>query len=457
MGNTLKDTIDAFPDAPGVYIMKDKKGSEIYIGKAVSIVKRVRSYFGSRRNMEAKTAILMEQVHDIDFVRTDSEVEALLLESRLIKDLKPKYNIELKWGERYPYLVVAETDDFPRVEITRDTVYADAEHKSSVLFIERFTGVSELRAGIHVLQKIFRFRTCRLSIEESDKKRNYARPCLLYHIHRCSGPCGARISKKEYRDDISRFIAFLTGKKQKVITEIEQAMKTASKQRRYEDAARLRDEMKLLEHIADDGGMLEYDPQSVPPIAPEENLDCLKKELGLETVPVRIEGIDISHTAGHQHAGSLVTFISGMPYNQGYRRFKIKSSGPDDASMIHEVVSRRISRLVREKRDLPDILLVDGGREQVKAAFSVVRKYDTGIRVLGLAKSDEIIYMPERDAPLRLPKTSPGLKLLRYVRDEAHRFARLYHTLLRKKEFETDAETGSSRSDTSINQGRRQD
>ncbi|MFC1479601.1 GIY-YIG nuclease family protein, partial [Planctomycetota bacterium] len=434
----LKEKTRDFPDSPGVYVMRDKQGEEIYIGKAVSLIKRVKSYFQSRKNMETKTMILMDHVQDIDYISTDSEVEALLLESRLVKDIKPKYNIELKWGERYPYLLVLSTDDFPRIDITRDSSNIDKEQKN-VLFMERFTGVKELRAGIHILQRVFRFRTCRLSIKESDKKRKYTRPCLLYHIKRCTGPCGARISKKEYRNDIDRFISFLNGEKDAVLETLENGMQKASDERRYEDAARLRDETQLIHRMSEDGGLLEYDPLFIPFIAPEESLDKLKKELKLETVPARIEGVDISHTAGHQNVGSVVTFINGMPHTQGYRRFKIKQKeSTDDVSMIQEVVSRRISRLIKEKKDLPDIMLIDGGKGQVQAAADVFEKYNVSrsVKIIGIAKGNEDLYIPGRRKPVRLPKTSPALKLLCYVRDEAHRFAQVYHKLLRKKDFE---------------------
>jgi len=435
----LKQKVHEFPDAPGIYIMRNGDGDEIYIGKAVSLTKRTASYFRPCTSMEKKTMVLMDHVRDIDYVRTDSEVEALLLESRLIKDIKPRYNIDLKWGERYPYLAVIKTDDFPRVEITRDAGAAEPADQREILFKERFTGVKELRKGIHVLQRIFRFRTCRLVIYAADRKRNYARPCLLYHIKRCTAPCAARISEQAYRDDINRFISFLNGGKEDVCSALEKEMRTASEEQRYEDAARLRDEITLLKHISDDGGLPEYDPGAVPLIAPEESLVLLQKELGLPYTPAKIEGVDISHTGGRQHTGSIVTFLNGMPYTPGYRRFRIKgNTNGGDADMIHEVVSRRISGLIRDEEDLPDIMLVDGGRDQVQAAFSVFREYGFSgdVYALGIAKKNESLYIPGRKDPLSLPKTSPALKLLRYVRDEAHRFARLYHTLLRKKEFE---------------------
>jgi excinuclease ABC subunit C len=275
-------------------------------------------------------------------------------------------------------------------------------------------------------------------LHENDKKRGYARPCLLYHIKRCSGPCSARISRKEYREDIDRLISFLEGKKERVLKKLEEHMIQASEEKKYEDAARLRDEMLLLGRVSEDGYMLDDPTDEIPFITPEDSLSVLKEELLLESTPVRIEGIDISHTGGDQSVGAVVSFIKGMPFKDGYRRFKIKGEkGRDDIAMIEQVVTRRIRYLKEEDLEFPDILLVDGGRGQVEAAFAIVEEFGVSskLNVIGLAKENEMLYFPGNRKPVKLAETSPALKLLCYVRDEAHRFAQLYHKLLRKKDF----------------------
>ncbi|MFC1582088.1 GIY-YIG nuclease family protein [Planctomycetota bacterium] len=441
----LKQKVRTFPDSPGVYIMLDNQGHEIYIGKAKSLRKRVGSYFRDRLKLETKTMVLMDNVNDVDFVPTDSEVEALLLESRLIKSDKPKYNIELKWNDRYPVLLILEADDFARILITRKQELI--QDQKAALYMSRFTAVSDLRAGLDVLQKIFRFRTCSLDIRENDGRRRYARPCLLYHIKRCSAPCAARISQKAYREDINHFIRFLEGDKEELIAELEKNMQAYSEARKYEGAARLRDEWQLLQAIGESGGMLEGDIVDVPIVTPEESLAALENKLKLIRAPIRIEGIDISHTSGAQSVGSLVTFLNGMPFKEGYRRFRIKTrAGVDDTGMIAEVVTRRISRLLKEGQELPDLLLIDGGKGQVAAAAAALQALNASeVFAVGLAKGREILYPAGRKRGLRLSANSPGLKLLCYVRDESHRFAGLYHRLLRSKKMLGDAKKGKGR------------
>lgn len=433
----IKDKVRQFPDKTGVYIMFDDKGTEIYIGKANSLKKRVASYFQSKRSKDNKTLVLLEKVKDVDYIVTDSEVEALLLESRMIREFKPRFNLELRDGEHYPFLQVIEEDDFPFAVISRETRTTE-KRKRKFRYISKFVAVSELRAALNVLQRIFRFRTCSLVIRENDKRRKFFRPCLLFHIKRCSGPCAAKISKKEYVRDIDKFIQFLEGKKDTVITAVKAGMKKASEDKRYEDAARLRDELIVLKKIPEIGAKLAGDLIDIPFVNPNEALQELKKHLKLNSLPVRIEGIDISHISGSQSVGSLVTFLDGMPFREGYRRYKIKSNKSiDDCGMIEEVVSRRIKRQVKEEKDLPDILLIDGGKGQVNSAFKVLKafKCEKAVTAVGIAKKKEVLYPAGWKRPLRLSEHSSALKLLCYVRDESHRFAQLYHKLLRHKKF----------------------
>ncbi|MFH1707206.1 MAG: GIY-YIG nuclease family protein [Planctomycetota bacterium] len=428
----------SFPDRPGVYVMFDADGREIYVGKARSLVRRVRSYFHRGRSRDAKTMALMDAVREIACTRTDSEVEALLLESRLVKALQPRFNIDLKWGERYPWLAVVQPDDFARVTITREADTASGA-AGRIIYMSRFTAVAELRAGIDLLQRIFRFRTCGLAIRADDPRRRYARPCLLYHIRRCTGPCAGHIDREAYAADISRLVRFLEGDKEGLLAEIDARMRAAAAERRYEEAARLRDEAAMLRHVAGDGGVIDEGAALPAPfVEPDAALEELARRFGLKRRPVRIEGVDIAHTAGTHHTGSVVVFINGLPFKEGYRRFRIKAvDAGGDPAMIAEVVRRRLKRLVAEGEEPPDLMLIDGGKVQVAAAARAADEVTVAVRpfLVGLAKRAEVLYPEGAGRGIRLPTTSPALKLLCNVRDEAHRFARLYHTLLRRKSF----------------------
>jgi len=436
----LRSLVRDFPDSSGVYVMLNTDGVEIYIGKAKSLRKRVSSYLRPGHSLDDKTMALMENTVDISYTCTDSEMEALLLESRLIREIKPKFNIDLKWGQRYPSLVVVKTDDFAQIMITRDESLLKLKPRQ-MLYSGMFTEVTDLRSAVDILQKIFRYRTCKLVIQKDDKRLRYNRPCLLYHIRRCSGPCAGKITATDYHADIRRFIDFIRGKKTKVVRQLKKQMQAASEQLKYENAARLRDEIELLKQLSREAGSLDKEVVDVPLVDPEDSLDELQKVFELEERPLYIDGIDMSHLAGEHRVGSVVTFINGMPAKANYRRYRIKKAeGPDDVAMISEVVERRISRLLKENDRLPDILLIDGGKGQVNAAQKILDQLGVGTEIfaVGLAKREEILFPAGAAEGIALEERSPGRRLLCYVRDEAHRFARLYHHLLRDKQLRED-------------------
>jgi excinuclease ABC subunit C len=284
-----------------------------------------------------------------------------------------------------------------------------------------------------VLQRIFKFRTCTLDIDADDDRWRWFRPCLLASIDQCTAPCALRISKDDYRKDIQRLKTFLDGGKRQLLAEMRADMQAASTALEFEKAARLRDEIRLLETL-DERGDLEEDVQpEVFLVDPKKGLAGLQKVLGLAAPPRVIEGVDIAHLAGNETVASLVQFIDGLPFKPGYKRYRINSvEGIDDFKSIHEVVARRFSRLVREGASLPDVLLVDGGKGQLSAALAALD--GLGIEapcVISLAKREEEVFVPGRSEPLRLSRDSYSLRLLEYVRDEAHRFAQHYHHLLR--------------------------
>jgi len=443
---SLQPQFDALPDAPGVYIYKDEKGREIYVGKALSLRKRVRQYFDDKRPFDLKTTDLVARIRAIDFVECDSEVEAYLLENRLIKDLQPKFNMRLKSDVSYPVVEIT-AEDFPRVMVTRDRT-----NKSSKYY-GPFVSASWLREALRVLQRVFKYRTCNLDIKPDDPKNNFYRPCLEYHIGRCKAPCANRQTVDDYKADMRRLALFLQGKSGEVAKELEREMKLAAKDRRYEDAAAMRDTLKALRSLRDRGSLDDGLEPGVLHIDPKDGVAQLQESLKLAQPPRHIEGIDIAHLHGGETVGSLVSFLDGLPTREQYRRFKIKTvQGVDDFASIREIVARRYGRLVREGSTLPDLILIDGGIGQLHAALDSLKliflpeseqaKIQPDAAPLprrampclaSLAKKEEIIYTLDHPDGVRLPRRSPGLRMLQYVRDEAHRFARHYHHILRRK------------------------
>ena len=418
-----------FPQSPGVYLMKDGAGRVIYVGKAKNLRSRASAYFLKAATEDRRTSDMVREIVDIDYLEAESEVDALLAEARLIKDIQPKYNQELKDDKTFPYLEIYTREDFPRIEFTRTP-----SERGTKLY-GPFASASALRGAIQVLQKIFKFRTCSLDIEENDEKWRWFRPCLLASINQCTAPCNLRISKEEYRRDIARLRMFLEGNKKKLLDELREEMAAASKALRFEQAARLRDEIKMLETLDDRGELDTHVQPEVFYIDPKKGLAGLKKVLKLAEMPRTIEGVDIAHLGGGETVASLVQFIDGLPFKPGYKRYKIRSvSGIDDFASIHEVVARRFQRLDVEGQAFPDLLLIDGGKGQLNAGMAAFAAL--GIApptVISLAKREEEIYVPGADEPLRLSRHAYALRLLQYVRDEAHRFAQHYHHILRRK------------------------
>jgi excinuclease ABC subunit C len=423
------EKVKSFPHAPGVYLMKDHSGVVIYIGKAKNLRNRAGSYFLKAAAQEERTALWIHEICDIDFMQCDSEVDALLAESRLIKDIQPKYNKEQKDDKSFPYLMISTREDFPRVEVTRQP------DSSGVKLYGPFASAGALRGAVQVLQRIFKFRTCSLDIDEDDQRWRWFRPCLLASIAQCSAPCNQSISKEDYRLDIKRLQTFLDGGKRKLLNELQEEMRQAAKQLEFEKAARLRDEVQMLERLDERGQLDTHVQPQVFYIDPKKGLAGLQKVFKLKSPPRVIEGVDIAHLGGNETVASLVQFLDGLPFKPGYRRYKIRDvKGVDDFRSIHEVVARRFRRLSNQQETFPDLLLIDGGKGQLSAAVAAFR--DQGIEpptLLSLAKQEEEIFLPGQSEPIRLSRHAFALRLLQYVRDEAHRFAQHYHHILRSK------------------------
>lgn len=423
------EKVRTFPTGPGCYLMKDAEGRVIYVGKAVNLRSRAGSYFTKAAEIERRTADLVTEIADIDFIETDSEVDALLMEARLIKDIQPRFNSLLKDDKTFPYLQITTREDFPRIEFTR------TPESKGVKLYGPFTSAGQLRGTIAVLQKVFRFRTCSLDIDEGDEKWRWFRPCLLASINQCTAPCNMQISKADYKEDIRRLRLFLDGKKDRLMKDMQKQMKEAAKDLQFEKAGRIRDDMASLEKISLRGDLEQHAQPEVFYVDPKKGLTGLRQVLKLSETPRQIEGIDIAHLQGGETVASLVQFIDGLPFKHGYKRYKIKSvEGIDDYASMREVVTRRFRRLVKEGESFPDILLIDGGKGQLNAVMETFKAIDiTPPTTISLAKREEEIFVPGQAEPHRLSKHSFALRLLQYVRDESHRFAQHYHHMLRQK------------------------
>jgi excinuclease ABC subunit C len=421
--------VKTFPQSPGVYLMKDTAGRVIYVGKAKNLRSRAGSYFLKAAAEDPRTANWVGDIHDIDFVECESEVDALLMESRLVKDIQPKHNKDLKDDKSFPYLMITTHEEFPRVEVTREP------RDRGVKLYGPFPSAGALRGAIGVLQRIFKFRTCSLDISESDEKWQWFRPCLLASINQCTAPCNFRISKEDYRRDIRRLQTFMEGGKKKLTKEMNDEMMAASKSLDFERAAVLRDEINMLSRLEERGDLETHEQPEVFYVDPKKGLTGLQRVLGLGETPRVIEGMDIAHLGGGETVASMVQFIDGLPFKPGYRRFRIQDvDGIDDFRSMYEVVSRRFRRLSDEGETFPDILLIDGGKGQLNAAMAAFRDQDISPpTVISLAKRQEEIFRPGESESIQLSKHSFSLRLLQYVRDESHRFAQHYHHILRNK------------------------
>lgn len=440
---SLRTRIAHLPKTPGVYLMKDAKGRVLYVGKAKDLRSRVGSYFQNSadllRSRGPEIAKMAGLVCDFDFLQCDTEVDALLQENRLIKDIQPPYNELLKDDKTFPYLEITTGDDFPGVYITRTP-----RRKGTKLY-GPFTSVNDLRDAINALQKVFKFRTCELEIRDDDDTRRFFRPCLLYPIKQCTAPCGDRISREEYRADIERFKRFLGSKQSVVIREMQRDMEIAAKELNFEEAAKLRDRIRAIQKLRLSGdARIDVQPESFY-VDSTEGLARLGKILELEHTPRIIEGIDIANLQGEETVGALVCFIDGKPFKGGYRRFQVKSvEGIDDYASIREVVRRRYRRAAEGEELYPDVILIDGGLGQLHAALEACEEaFVKPPMVISLAKREEEIFIQSRKQPIRLARNDAALRLLQHVRDESHRFAQHYHHILRtKRQFDEDIKLG---------------
>ncbi|NLE83675.1 MAG: excinuclease ABC subunit UvrC [Chloroflexi bacterium] len=556
----LATILGSLPEAPGCYLMKDAQGRIIYVGKAINLKSRVRSYFQKSSDHSYKTMRMVDNIRDIEWIVVASELEALILEMNLIKEHRPFYNVRLKDDKRYPYIKIHWQDDFPKVSVTRNMVQDGSRYYGP------YTSVWAVHQTLDILRKIFPYLTCAREITGKDP-----RPCLYYDIRLCSGPCIGAITKADYRQMIEDLAKFLEGKTDPVLKRLQTEMQRASESLNYEKAAAVRDQIQAVERVVERQKIISNERKDSDVIAmarnngeacvqvffirsgkligreyfilegteEEENQEILEEFLkqfysqaayipnkvmlpqeieeaiiinewlntkrsgekvqitvpkrgqskalvrmatenaaetlraleirwkadkdrqrdalaeiqgafGMSEPPARIECYDISNTQGTASVGSMVVFEQGIPNKKLYRRFNIRTvRGPDDFASMREVLTRRFKNYFSEneaksvpgyKPDLafsmlPDLLIVDGGKGQLRQAIEVLEEFDlTGqFTIVGLAKQEEELFLPNFSEPILLDNHSQGFYLVQRIRDEAHRFAITAHRSRRGK------------------------
>lgn len=395
------------PDACGVYLMRDRLGQVLYVGKANSLNKRLRNYLGL--GLACKTQALMSKVADVEFRLAPNEALALLLEYKLIHEFKPRYNISLKDDKSFPYVRISP-EEFPSIQIRRKKDDTDGQ------YLGPYTNTKLLKSALKIIRKEFAYRSCKRLLKES---------CIYQRINLCPAPCIGKISQKEYKQRIADIILILKGRKDLLIHKLTKSMQDKSDQQDFEAAARIRDQIIIWSKMSQRPGGGSH----------QNELEELKESLNLKNLPVRIEGFDISNISGKQATGAMVSFYNGQADKNNYRRFRIKSfAGIDDYKMLVEVVRRRYTRLLQEHKPLPDLLLIDGGKGHLLTAANEIKALGLQIPLVSIAKKKENIYSSQPGKlTVALAKDGAALNLIRRIRDEAHRFALSYHHILRKK------------------------
>ncbi|MGD0206089.1 MAG: excinuclease ABC subunit UvrC [Verrucomicrobiota bacterium] len=448
----IRKKLGALPHKPGIYLMKDRFGTVIYVGKARDLRKRVSQYFHPSRRLgwDLKFNALVEAIHDFDIHVVRSEPEAFLLEGKLIKEFHPRYNISFRDDKRFLMLKVNLNDPIPNFAFTR------LKKDDGARYFGPFSNSGALRNTLALVRRQFNLRGCRVFTPgEADYKH-----CLYAHLKYCTAPCIGNVTREQYLEQVRAACDFIEGQCHEMKEQLEVEMRKAATAQNYEKAAGLRDLIRDLKETTKKERKFERVPYTLPlAIDPQHDLTELAKALGLREPPRRIEGFDISNISGTFAVASLVSFKNGRPDRANYRRFKIKTvEGQDDFASMAEVVKRRYARLLREanvaqasrlpkhgreteaesRRDacatLPDLVLIDGGKGQLNAACGELKKLGLEkIPVIGLAKEFEEIYVPGESKPLRLGLNHPAVKLLQRIRDECHRVANSYNAQLRIK------------------------
>ena len=412
------------PSGPGVYVFRDRFGKVIYVGKASNLRKRLSSYFQPSRNMRAdpKLRSLIKSIFSWEFYEVKTEDESLILESRLIKQYAPRYNVLMRDDKRYLLLKINLRETLPRLELAR------FRKDDGCRYFGPFPNGTALRATVEFLTDYFKLRPCRISNPDSEDYKH----CL--NIKSCSRPCVGKISAADYRAVVDEMLKILDGDIAPLVKELGARMAESSAAMKFEQAAKIRD---VIINVKTTFGARNrsFAHTSIPSSPGAEAVNDLQTALGLKKPPVTIEGFDISNIAGQMAVGSMVCFEGGKPERKKYRRFRIRSvHQSDDFAMMREVFDRHYGRKLRENLPLPDLIMVDGGKGQLSSALdALIALKCPPVPVIGLAKRNEEIFLPGSSEPIILERHRPALRLLQALRDEAHRFAVSYHRELRNK------------------------
>lgn len=412
-----KEEVSNLPKTSGVYAFKSKR-EILYIGKAINIKERVKNHF---QKSSFRDNLFIDKVENVGFIKTNSEIAALILEANLIKKYQPKYNIMWRDDKNFFYVGITK-QNLPRIFITHQTKKEKIKNGKQTVFIGPFVDGTSLKKTLKILRKIFPYYTV---------KKHSRLPCTWCHLGLCPGP---NPDEKKYKKNIKNLISILKGKSAPVLKSLKKEMKKAAKLQEYEKAAGLRDKIQALQRTISHAKIFEEIK------AKKDKWEKIEKELKkiLKTKKkiLRIEAYDVSNIQGQKATGSMVTFIQGNPEKDFYRRFKIKSiDKPNDIAMIEEVLERRFKHL---EWKMPDVILIDGGKAQLNIAIKTKNRNrkTKNISVISLAKKQNKLYIENRKDPILLKKLSKEVAdLILQIRDEAHRFAITYHRKLRKKEL----------------------
>jgi excinuclease ABC subunit C len=440
----LESKLAELPKAPGVYFHKDKTGAIIYVGKAAVLRSRVRQYFQKSRNRDPKTEALVAEIADIDWMVVESELEALFLEAEMIRRYMPRYNIDLKDDKALSYIRVDYDSDYPTVTTTRRPLDDGAR------YFGPYFSTHAVRQALKLLRKVFPFATRRVPGQK--------RATLHYHLGMDPGLEEGKTSLEEYRKNLRKLMAVIQGRRKTIIKELERDMKRAAKAKEFEQAAKLRNQLAWLQGL--DKQVIFSDKEFLD-ISKDHALNELVNMLSIDAYPQRIEGYDISHMQGTDVVASMVVFTNGVSNKAEYRKFKTKINKNDDFYNMNETLKRRLSDKNRKAWGLPNLVLIDGGKGQLDAAISARDEVSQGqslqkIPFIGLAKREEQIVIHKQKSGVilnmlsiqelggfatesedfilvNLPHNTNLVKLLQRIRDESHRFAVSYHSVLKTK------------------------
>ncbi len=438
--SNLEKKLNELPREPGVYLHKNKAGQIIYVGKAAVLRNRVRQYFQKSRPFDPKTEALVAEIADVEWITVESEMDALFLEAELVRRYQPRYNILLRDDKSTAYVRITYKSDHPTVSITRRPLDDDAQYYGP------YFNANSVRRALSYLRRAFPYSTHINTIPK--------RACLQYHLGLCPGLEENKISLEDYRAILRKLMEYLKGGRVKLVKQIEKEMNQAAKGKDFERAAKLRNQLFALKGLSK---QIIFSDQEFMDISKDEGLAGLHEILGLPKPPRRIEGYDISHMSGTDNVASMVVFSNGLPHKASYRKFKMRIPGNDDFAHMNEAISRRLGEKNVKDWGLPDLFLIDGGKGQLSAAL--VARDALGfshIPMIGLAKrEEEIVIDPDKSnvalnepeitklqaaqtttdkfIMVRLPHNHPTVKLLQRIRDESHRFAVSYHTVLKRQ------------------------